>query len=83
MSYQAGKKAVAAKGVAEKGVRDPLETSLLVEHDRSLAGSLKPYIKRTAPTEKVLRDAREAARAAAAYERMSEQILDAEGTTET
>ena len=82
MGHQVDKKVVAAKDVTEKGVRDPLETSLPVEHDRSLAGSLRSYAKRTAPTEKVLRDAREAARAAAALERMSGQISDAEGTTE-
>ncbi len=52
------------------------------EHNRSLAGSLKPYIKRTAPTEKVLRDAREAARAAAALELMNGQLLDVGNETE-
>lgn len=33
------------------------------EHNRSLAGSLKEHIKRVAPTDEALRDAREAARA--------------------
>ena len=82
MGHQADKKLIAVESVAEKGVRDPLETPLSFEHNRSLGSSLGPYIKRTAPTERVLRDAREAARAAAALERMGSQILDTEGTTE-
>lgn len=82
MGHQADKKLIAVESVAEKGVRDPLETPLSFEHNRSLGSSLGPYIKRTAPTERVLRDAREAARAAAALERMGGQTLDVSSKTE-
>ena len=76
MSRPIGKRVVTAKGSSNS-----LETPLPLEHNRSLAGSLKPFIKRAAPTNEALRDAREAARAAAATERVG-GLTDTSGTTE-